>query len=57
MSNFVHILEEIENLFLSSFQNVSVLVGMLIKLDNLIKNAIDETNLGLINTLKTPALK
>ena len=48
MSNFFYALEEIENRFLSNSRNISMLVGALIELDNLIENAADEINLGLM---------
>ena len=55
MSNFVDTLDKTENDFLSDVYYASMLTGMLIELDNLIRNSADEINLGLINALKKRA--
>ena len=57
MHNFVQILGEIENLFLSNSHNISTLVGALIESDNLFEITNDGTSLGLLNTLKKAAIK
>ena len=44
MSNFVEILNEIDNRFLANPCDVSLLAGMLIELDNLIENINDKIN-------------
>ena len=49
MSNFVEILDEIENRFLSNSHSASMLVGMLIELDNLIEKYNYNASLGLLN--------
>ena len=49
MSNFVDILDEIDNRFLSNLHNVSISVDALIELDNLIENANDGMSLGSLN--------
>ena len=57
MSNFVEILDKIENRFISNSHNAPILVETLIELDALVGNTNDHINLGLLNALKKEVLK
>ena len=52
MFNFQETLDDIENRFLTNPEDMSLLVGMLIELDNFIENTNDEINRGLLTALK-----
>ena len=52
MSNFEETIGVIENRFLADPEEVSLLVGLTIEVDNLIKKTIDEINRGRLASLK-----
>ena len=52
MSNFEETINAIENRFLSDPEEVSLLVGLTIEMDNLIEQTIDDINRGRLVALK-----
>ena len=55
MSNFEDTTDDIENWFLANPEDVSLLMGLTIDLDNLIEQTHDEINRGRLITLKNIA--